>query len=87
MSNSEVTGPINLGNPREFSMLELAELIIKSTNSKSEIVFRDLPLDDPRQRKPNIQKAHELLNWSPTISLQEGLDLSIPDFKRRLQSL
>jgi len=86
-SSPEVTGPINLGNPREFSMLELAELIIKSTNSKSEIVFMDLPSDDPRQRKPDIQKATEFLGWSPSISLQQGLDLSIPDFKGRLEAL
>jgi UDP-glucuronate decarboxylase len=86
-SSSEVTGPINLGNPLEFSMLDLAELIIKSTNSKSEIVFMDLPSDDPRQRKPDIQKAIDFLGWSPSISLQQGLDLSIPDFKRRLEAL
>jgi UDP-glucuronate decarboxylase len=87
MSGSEVAGPINLGNPREFSMLELAELIIRRTGSSSKIIFEDLPLDDPRQRKPDIQKAFNLLNWSPSVSLQEGLDLSIPDFKRRLEAL
>jgi UDP-glucuronate decarboxylase len=87
LSDSRVTGPINLGNPLESSMLELAEVIISRTNSSSKIVFKDLPPDDPRQRKPDIQKAISLLNWAPSISLQEGLDLSIPDFKRRLEAL
>lgn len=87
MCDSKITGPINLGNPREFSMLELAKLILKKTNSNSKVIFKDLPLDDPRQRNPNIRKARELLNWVPSISLQEGLDLSIPDFKRRLETI
>ena len=86
MSNAEVTGPVNLGNPLEFSMLELADLVIKKTQSGSKIAFENLPFDDPRQRKPDIQKAYNLLNWTPSISLQEGLDLSIPDFKLRLEA-
>jgi UDP-glucuronate decarboxylase len=86
-SSSEVVGPINLGNPHEYSMLELAQLIIKKTNSNSEVVYRELPLDDPQQRKPDIEKARKYLNWSPSVSLQDGIDLSIPDFQRRLQDL
>lgn len=86
-SSSEVVGPINLGNPHEYSMLELAQLIIKKANSNSEVVYRELPLDDPQQRKPDIEKARKYLNWSPSVSLQDGIDLSIPDFQRRLKDL
>ena len=83
-SDSKVTGPINLGNPIEFTILELANLIIEKTNSKSEIVLSQLPSDDPRQRKPDITKAIQTLKWSPNINLDEGLLLSIPYFKDQL---
>jgi len=72
-SNEDVTGPINIGNPREFTMLELATLVIKLTNSKSEIVFVALPQDDPRQRKPDITVAKNILGWEPQIQLENGL--------------
>ncbi len=65
--------PINLGNPNEFTMLELAQLILKVTNSKSQLVFKDLPSDDPRQRKPDISLAKKLLGWEPKIELLEGV--------------
>ncbi len=65
--------PINLGNPNEFTMLELAQLILKVTNSKSQLVFKDLPSDDPRQRKPDISLAKKLLGWEPRIELLEGV--------------
>lgn len=78
---NEVTGPINLGNPGEFSMLELAEAIIRLTNSKSQIVFHDLPSDDPRQRRPIIDKAKSELSWEPRINLEEGLKKTIEYFK------
>lgn len=65
--------PINLGNPNEFTMLELAQLILKVTNSKSKLVFKDLPSDDPRQRKPDISLAKKLLSWEPKIELLEGV--------------
>jgi UDP-glucuronate decarboxylase len=65
--------PINLGNPNEFTMLELAQLILKVTNSKSQLVFKDLPSDDPRQRKPDISVAKKLLGWEPRIELLEGV--------------
>ena len=65
--------PINLGNPNEFTMLELAQLILKVTNSKSQLVFKDLPSDDPRQRKPDISLAKKLLDWEPKIELLEGV--------------
>lgn len=78
---NEVTGPINLGNPAEFSMLELAEAVIRLTNSKSQIVFHDLPSDDPRQRRPIIDKAKSELSWEPGINLEEGLKRTIEYFK------
>jgi UDP-glucuronate decarboxylase len=72
-SGDEITGPINIGNPREFSMVELANLVIELTNSNSKIEFLALPQDDPRQRKPNISLAKEVLNWEPTVELENGL--------------
>ena len=75
------TGPINLGNPIEFSMLELAETIIRLTGTQSKIVFRDLPSDDPRQRKPLIKKAIDELGWQPKIQLEEGLEKTIHYFR------
>lgn len=87
MMNSDelFQGPVNLGNPGEFTMLELAEKVIKHTNSDSKIVFRDLPKDDPTQRKPNISLAKEKLDWEPHIDLDEGLDKSIDYFKKELK--
>ncbi len=83
-SRREVTGPINLGNPVEFTMLELAEMVIDLTNSNSKIVMQDLPGDDPRQRKPDISKAREILGWNPTIKLRDGLVRTIADIEPRL---
>lgn len=85
-TDSTVTGPINLGNPGEFSMLELAENVIRLTNSKSNIVFRDLPSDDPRQRKPIIEKAEKELRWTPQINLESGLEKTIQYFRELLAS-
>lgn len=79
-SPDEVTGPINLGNPVEFSMLELAEGVRKLTESTSELVFLPLPKDDPRQRKPNIAMAETMLGWQPTIQLAEGLKRTVAHF-------
>lgn len=79
-----MVGPINLGNPNEFSMIELAETVIRLTNSKSGIVFKDLPQDDPKQRKPDITLARDLLDWSPKIQLEEGVLKTIDYFKRRI---
>jgi len=73
--------PVNIGNPGEFSMLELAEKVIQMTGTSSKIVFQDLPQDDPKQRKPDIAKAKELLNWQPTIRLEEGLQKTIDYFR------
>jgi UDP-glucuronate decarboxylase len=79
LQTEEAHQPINLGNPNEFSMLQLAEKIIKLSNSNSQIVFKDLPSDDPKQRKPDISLANGLLNWEPRIQLDDGL-LSTIDY-------
>jgi Nucleoside-diphosphate-sugar epimerases len=75
------TGPVNLGNPSEVSILELAEMILKLTKSKSKIVFKPLPQDDPKQRQPDITLAKSQLNWEPKVPLQEGLIKTIEYFK------
>jgi UDP-glucuronate decarboxylase len=84
MMNSTHTGPINLGNPDEFTMLELANIIISLTNSKSKIVFKPLPQDDPKQRQPDISKAKKYLNWQPNIKLKDGLIKTIEYFKGKI---
>ncbi len=80
-SGDELTGPINMGNPVEFTMLELADFVLKLTNSKSKIVYRPLPQDDPLQRSPDISLAKDKLEWEPTISLEEGLKETIAYFE------
>ena len=80
-SPPEFTGPVNLGNPGEFTMLQLAELMIELTGSSSKIVHRPLPVDDPRQRRPDISLATAQLGWQPTIQLREGLTNTIAYFK------
>jgi UDP-glucuronate decarboxylase len=77
----EITGPINIGNPGEFTMLELAESIIELTGSRSELVFEPLPSDDPKQRKPDITQAKEKLGWEPKVSLKDGLVPTIDYFR------
>jgi UDP-glucuronate decarboxylase len=79
-SPDEVTGPINLGNPGEFTILELAEQVIALTGSSSRIVFKPLPENDPMQRQPDITRARQTLGWQPTVPLQEGLKRAIPYF-------
>jgi UDP-glucuronate decarboxylase len=83
-TKDSVTGPINLGNPNENSMLQLAETIIKLTNSNSKITFEDLPQDDPKVRQPDITKAKKMLGWAPEINLEDGLKLTIEDFSSRV---
>jgi len=78
---SYFTGPINLGNPVEFSILDLAELILKMTASKSNIIFKPLPEDDPRQRKPDINLAMSALIWRPAHSIEDGLGTTMNFFK------
>jgi len=77
----DFTGPVNIGNPGEFTMLELAQMIIRKTNSKSKIVHMPLPADDPMQRRPDISLAKKALDWEPKVPLSEGLDKTIAYFK------
>jgi UDP-glucuronate decarboxylase len=86
-TDSSITGPINVGNPGEFTIRELAEKTIALTGSKSELVQLPLPEDDPKQRQPDITKAREHLKWEPTIDLDEGLARTIAYFKTRLPEL
>ena len=86
-SKDEITGPVNLGNPGEFTILELAQRIIEKTNTISKIQYCPLPADDPLQRKPVIEKAKELLSWEPQVSLDQGLDATIPYFKGQLAAM
>jgi UDP-glucuronate decarboxylase len=79
-SEDDFTGPVNLGNPVEYTMLQLAELIVRMTGSASELVFRPLPHDDPRQRQPDITLARQRLGWQPTTSLEQGLARTIAYF-------
>lgn len=80
MDNEENTGPINIGNPGEFTMKELAEKIIELTGSESEITYQELPEDDPKQRQPDISKAKEILDWEPEVKLEDGLKKTIEYF-------
>lgn len=93
-SPDDFTGPVNLGNPKEFSILELAEMVVKLVNSKlntqhskSKIISKPLPTDDPKQRKPDISLAREKLNWEPSISLEEGLQKTIKYFENLLKEI
>ncbi|MDV4166254.1 UDP-glucuronic acid decarboxylase family protein [Rhizobium leguminosarum] len=79
-----VTGPINLGNPGEFQVRELAEMVIEMTGSKSSIVYKPLPIDDPTQRKPDISRAKQELGWQPTVNLRQGLEKTIAYFEWKL---
>lgn len=83
-TDDSVTGPVNLGNPKEFTIKQLAELVVEMTGSKSQIVYQAAAQDDPQQRKPVIDKAKALLDWEPTIQLREGLEKTIEYFKRIL---
>ena len=86
-TGDDVIGPINLGNPGEFTMIELAEKVLAITGSKSKLIHQPLPPDDPTQRKPNITLAQKTLNgWEPTINLDEGLQKTIAYFDARLRS-
>ena len=82
LMNSDYNFPINLGNPNEINIKKLAKIIINLTDSKSKLVFLDLPQDDPKQRRPNIEKANNILNWYPTTNLNNGLLKTIEHFKK-----
>lgn len=83
-TDDSITGPMNIGNPGEFTILELAEKIVQLTGSKSRIIFKVLPEDDPLQRKPDISMARELIGWEPSIKLEQGLIKTIDYFKRTI---
>jgi UDP-glucuronate decarboxylase len=82
----ELTGPVNLGNPREFTVRQLAEMVIRLTGSRSKVEFRPLPTDDPKQRQPDIGVARTVLDWSPKTELEEGLKASIAYFRALLEA-
>ena len=84
-SEAGFIGPVNIGNPTEFTMLELADKVLKLTSSKSKLVFKPLPQDDPRQRKPNIELAKNQLEWKPVVSLEDGLKETISYFRSNLE--
>ena len=86
-SPADIVGPVNLGNPGEFTILELAQQVIELTGSRSRIVHRPLPEDDPRQRRPDISMAQERLGWTPKVSLEDGLRRTIPYFEQLLATL
>jgi UDP-glucuronate decarboxylase len=81
-TNDDVVGPINLGNPAEFAIVELAELVIELTGSKSAIEFKPLSIDDPRQRQPDIKLARDTLGWAPSVPLRDGLVKTIAYFEK-----
>jgi UDP-glucuronate decarboxylase len=81
-TRADFIGPVNIGNPGEFTMLELAEMILKLTSSRSRLVFEPLPPDDPRQRQPEISLAKQELGWQPRVSLEDGLKETIAYFRR-----
>ncbi|MEM6852045.1 MAG: SDR family NAD-dependent epimerase/dehydratase, partial [Pseudomonadota bacterium] len=83
-SDEEITGPINLGNPGEFTIKELAEQVIELTGSKSKLAFEELPADDPKQRRPDITLAKHHLDWAPTVPLRDGLTKTIAYFDELL---
>jgi UDP-glucuronate decarboxylase len=84
LMNGDQIGPINLGNPGEYTILELAQIIQNMVNPEAELVFKPLPEDDPKQRQPDITRAKTYLSWEPTVPLKEGLTLTIDDFRQRL---
>jgi len=84
-SDRDLIGPVNIGNPGEFTMLELAEMVLRLTGSKSKMVFMDLPQDDPKQRRPDISLAKEKLGWEPTVDLESGLKETIAYFRKHLE--
>jgi len=83
-TDDKITGPINIGNPEEFTIHQLAETVVRMTGSKSKIVYHPLPSDDPLQRKPDISKARQLFGWEPKIKLDEGLMKTIEYFRNLL---
>jgi UDP-glucuronate decarboxylase len=85
-TSSEITGPVNLGNPIEITVMELAKIILNLIGSDSQIIFKDLPEDDPKQRKPDIELARKMLEWEPTVNLVQGLERTIRYFESILEN-
>jgi len=85
-SPAGVTGPVNLGNPGEFTMLELAKKVLTLTGSDAPVEHRPLPADDPARRKPDITRARDLLGWEPTVPLDQGLEHTVDYFRQALDS-
>jgi UDP-glucuronate decarboxylase len=83
-TDDSVTGPVNIGNPNEFTIKELAQRVVSLTGSESKFIFKDLPKDDPKQRQPNITLAKSLLGWEPKIQLEEGLIKTIDYFRNKI---
>ena len=81
---SEITGPVNLGNPGELTMIELAEKVKEITGSRSELIYKPLPFDDPKQRQPNIAMARKILDWEPKVNIEQGLIKTIQYFESLL---
>jgi len=77
--------PVNIGNPNEFTMLEFAHIVNELTNNHAGIIYKPLPVDDPKQRKPDITKARRVLGWEPRVEVREGLARTIEDFRRRMK--
>ncbi len=86
-TGNEVTGPINIGNPKEFTIRELAKKVVEMTGSRSEVIYRQIPQDDPKQRCPDITKATSLFGWTPKVVLAEGLERTIAFFRTRLAEI
>ena len=86
MEQKESVGPVNLGNPTEFTIRQLAEAVLEKVDSSSQIVEKPLPADDPTQRKPDITLAQKLMHWEPKVALAEGLDRTIPYFREIIKA-
>jgi dTDP-glucose 4,6-dehydratase len=84
LADSEVHEPVNIGNPNEMTLLEMAQMVVELTGSRSEIVFEALPIDDPQIRQPDITRARDLLGWEPEVALREGLGPTIEDATAKL---
>ena len=84
--NQDFIGPVNLGNPGEYTILELAQKIQTMVNPDTQITYQPLPQDDPKQRQPDIARAKKYLGWKPTVPLEEGLKLTIEDFRERFKN-
>ena len=86
LMNGDYVGPVNLGNPGEYTILQLAQTIQEMVNQEAELIYKPLPQDDPKQRQPDITRAKQYLGWEPTIPLSEGLQMTVADFRQRIEA-